>query len=309
VSLDQLRSVLHDSGVSLATINFAGAMTCTVTRSDATFDENAALAAWARGDDPTIAGDGAAVQPAIAVDAVTRQQQRLRAAAQPSDGQAAFVDDGSLKAALVVDLAARLHLPAESLQMDFRADDRGTLGLRSPQFQFQIQPFKPRADLGEQRWIVSITSGASTRKAQIVASARAWQDQVIVTRPIGFKQSIAGDSVDVRRVLVDRINTDPLVPIEVVIGSAASRELPAGTVVTSRLITPVELARPGQLVTVVMRRGGIEVRTVATALQAGSYGQLIRVKFEKSREQIDVRLTGPQFAELGDTDARSASAN
>ena len=39
ISLDELRQTLHDAGVNVAMIRFAGPVSCTVTRSDVKYDE------------------------------------------------------------------------------------------------------------------------------------------------------------------------------------------------------------------------------------------------------------------------------
>ena len=47
VSIEDLRQTLHDSGANLGLIRFAGATSCTVSRSDVKYDEAAALQQWA----------------------------------------------------------------------------------------------------------------------------------------------------------------------------------------------------------------------------------------------------------------------
>ncbi|MFT3785330.1 MAG: flagellar basal body P-ring formation chaperone FlgA [Tepidisphaeraceae bacterium] len=313
IDLDQIRTILHDAGVNLATINFSGAGTCVITRSDVQFDEGKALQAWAAGSQDA-APDGANAQPTLVVDAVTTQGQRLHttvgqtgASAQGSSNPAQVqpaVDD-TLRGLLTLDIARRLKLPVDTLQVDFRPEDAPTLGLPTSQFQFKLDVQKG-SDLGEQRWLVSVATGAAARKVQIVATARAWQDQVLVARPIAFKQTISADMLEARRVLVDRMGDWPA-KLEVAVGSAAARDLRPGMVLTGRMISPVELARPGQLVTIVMRRGGVEIKTIATAMEAGSFGQIIRVKNDANKQQFDVQLTGPQTAVGGDAIQASAS--
>src|SRR4051812_34620985 len=43
IDIESLKSTLHDAGVGLANIKFAGAMACTVNRSDVEIDERTAL--------------------------------------------------------------------------------------------------------------------------------------------------------------------------------------------------------------------------------------------------------------------------
>ena len=65
------------------------------------------------------------------------------------------------------------------------------------------------------------------------------------------------------------------------------------------MVDAVPLVRPGQLVSITVMQGMIQVKSVARALDTGCFGQTIRVKSESSREPFEVIVTGPQTATLG----------
>jgi flagella basal body P-ring formation protein FlgA len=69
-------------------------------------------------------------------------------------------------------------------------------------------------------------------------------------------------------------------------------------VLTSRLVNPVELVKAGQYVTVSLRQGAVQIKSVAKALESGSHGQTIRVRNEATKEIFQVMLTGPQTATM-----------
>jgi flagella basal body P-ring formation protein FlgA len=48
----------------------------------------------------------------------------------------------------------------------------------------------------------------------------------------------------------------------------------------------------------------VQIRTVATAMEAGSYGQTIKVKSEQNQSVYVVTMTGPQEAVMGPAPAR-----
>src|SRR3712207_7014581 len=55
-------------------------------------------------------------------------------------------------------------------------------------FKFNVQPRRAR-DLGDVAWDVTITGAVGgSRKAQIRCTARAWQNQVVVARPLTRRQ-------------------------------------------------------------------------------------------------------------------------
>jgi len=67
------------------------------------------------------------------------------------------------------------------------------------------------------------------------------------------------------------------------IGQEAAEDLRPGTVMTSQLVNAVPLVKPGQLVTVNLRRGMVSLRSVARAMEQGAMGQTIRVRNENTR--------------------------
>src|SRR5690606_36228000 len=104
--------------------------------------------------------------------------------------------------------------------------------------------------LGRVSWDVIIEADGQTQKARLTGTARAWQQQLVVTKPLAFKQIIREDDVVDRRTLVDHLGDAPLLRPEQAIGRMAAMELKPGTVLTARMVDAVPLVRPGQLVTV-----------------------------------------------------------
>ena len=61
------------------------------------------------------------------------------------------------------------------------------------------------------------------------------------------------------------------------------------------------MPHPGQFVTITITSGSVRVKTVARAMDAGTFGQTIRVKNEATKDIYEVTLTGPQTAEMVST--------
>ncbi len=66
ISVDEIRQMLHDAGVNLALIQFAGPLACTVNRSDVEFNENEALDDWIAARQPKTEKTDASPSPAQA---------------------------------------------------------------------------------------------------------------------------------------------------------------------------------------------------------------------------------------------------
>jgi len=286
IALDDVRGTLRDAGVNLAVIRFAGTTYCTVTRGDFANGERAALQQWI--------DERAAAAPAPAPTPTTMPVSR-EADADPSIR--------SLRSMLLTDLSQRLNLPIDKLQVSFDPKDTNLLNLSEPNFHFDIQPRRVR-DLGEVNWMVSIVTDAAAvarQKVSVVASARAWQDQVIMARPVTCRGVIRDEDVSQRRVLIDHVDETPVLTRAQVVGQQAARDLDMGTVMTARMVEAVPLAKTGQYVTVMLNQGSVQIKTVAKAMEPGSFGQTIRVKNEATREMYEVTLTGPQLAMMGAT--------
>jgi flagella basal body P-ring formation protein FlgA len=309
LTVRDVRETLHDAGVNLAVVRFAGAVSCTVARTDVRFDERTALEEWVANK------ESAAAKPAlIETPATAAARARAAAASAPktlvTEGAAkpaslvtkpaAVTEDKTyktLKDYLVAEASERLSIPAEQLQFHFNPADQKLLNLSEPQFQFNLTPPR-RKSLGEVTWGVAVIADGQSQKASITAEVRAWQNQLVVNKPLGYRQVIRDEDVVDRRALVDQLIDDPLVTRDQVVGQMAGRELKSGTVLTAKLIEPAVLVKSGQLVSIVLTQGAIQAKSVARAMEQGTYGQSIRVKNEVTGNVFDVVVTGPQAARL-----------
>src|SRR5207248_4161090 len=116
----------------------------------------------------------------------------------------------TLRDLLAADVAQRLNLAPETLQVDFKPLDEKVLNLSEPLFKFQIEPTRVR-NLGNVEWDVTIITETGNRKITIAAAARAWQNQEIRSKPLGYRQLIQEGDVVEKRVLVDALPDDALV--------------------------------------------------------------------------------------------------
>jgi flagella basal body P-ring formation protein FlgA len=296
LSLDEIRSTLSDAGVNLAVIRFAGATGCTITRGDTAAPADGSLQQWI--DEKQLAAKPTAFAPTtqpILASLVTGQ----------SAADLECNPFHTLRQRLMIDLSQRLNLPMEKLQVSFDPKDTNLLNLSEPNFRFDVQPRRVH-DLGDVSWDVSILTDGGDKKVPVMAHARAWENQLVLSGPVAYKQVLREENLTERRVLVDHLDDTPVLNKAQVIGQEASRDLETGTVMTARLVESVPLAKAGQYVTVTLSQGTVQVKTVAKALEAGSYGQSIKVRNEATKDVFDVTLTGPQTANMGPINSAEA---
>ncbi len=313
LTMKELREILHDAGVNLAMIRLVGATMCTVARSDVRYDEKSALDQWIAAKESgtakprliesplkmSVVGKPAGVvdgSPDVPVEVKPVRPVAAQAAPIPVP-QPEERSVKTLRELLVAEMAERMGLPATELQFHFNPADERVLNLSEPLFKFGI--VAPRyKNLGDVNWEVSIIAEGGSQKVTIAATVRAWQKQLIVNRPIGFRQVINESDLIERRTLVDRLSEDPLVTREQTVGQMAERDLKPGTVMTARLIEPTILVKSNQLVSISMAQGGIQAKSVARSTEQGILGQSIRVKNESTGDSFDVIVTGPQAAKM-----------
>jgi flagella basal body P-ring formation protein FlgA len=276
ITVSDITQTLHDAGVNVAMINFAGAGQCEVSRSDAQTDGQQTVQQW--------------------LDA-----QPAAAKASPGDGEPKTDPDyHPLRDLLVEDLADRLGIAVPDMQVTFGAQDEKLLSLAEPLFHFDISPSRARA-LGTVSWEVTVLAGTTSKRVTVSAVARAIENQVVVAEPIAAHTVLSAANFTTRRKLVDSAPGRQFLTLEQCVGQEAAEDLHPGTVMTSRLVMPAPMVKPGQLVTVNLRRGTIELRSVARAMEQGTMGQTIRVRNENTRDVLEVQVTGPKEARLGDT--------
>jgi len=277
VTLRQLRDTLEGAGINLALVSFNGATKCAVNRCDDAVIEQTALQQWSN---PPQAIEASATQPPV------NQSPRPDAA-----------DAGplrSLRSLLAADLCARLGLDPNSVELSFNSTDDKILNLAEPYFQFQITPRQVRT-LGDVSWDVTIAANGQKQKASINALARVWLTETIMARPVGYQQRIEANDVDEKRILVNHLTNQTLLTRSQAVGQSAARELKPGTILSADMVAPVLLARQGELITVTINQGSVQITAVAKALEPGSLGQTIRARGDVDATKLfDVTLTGPQ---------------
>ena len=307
IDIEEVKGTLRDAGVNMAVIKFAGATSCTISRTDVQFDEGQALQQWITAHSPASEQVAAPTDAANVssgnskpVATVEEKQPTIVAAAKepPSPQAEPPAAYRTLRDLLIEDLSKRTNLSRDVLQVDFAAKNESALNLAEPHFKFNIEPRRVR-NLGEVAWEVTILADAGSQKLFVTATARAWQEQVVVMKPLAFKQIIRDEDIIERRTLVDALGEDPLLARNQVIGQQAAREIKPGTILTARLIDAVPLVKPGQYVTISLQQGGVTVKSVAKAVEGGAFGQTIRVKNETTKDIFEVVVTGPQAARMG----------
>jgi flagella basal body P-ring formation protein FlgA len=266
VTVDQIKSALHDAGVNLSAIRFSGAASCAVVvgNADVAVPVNSESAKRQAAD-----GDRVAAPKPIVAD----------------------VAQTPLKDLLLADIRERLKMSADQLQVDFDAKDAAVLAITSPKCRIDFDAGETGKTLGPVVWNVVIQNDMSEQKATIAATARAWEDQVVLTRPLSRGQAFMKNDLAPRRVLVDTPTAQPVTNVDDALGQVASRAMKRGDVLTVADTDAPVIMQAGQPITVSLKIGDNTVDTIATAMDSGKKGSAIRARNNANGDIYRVRVT------------------
>lgn len=129
--------------------------------------------------------------------------------------------------------------------------------------------------------------------------AEAQAEVAILARPVARGERIARDDLASRWLPAARLDGDALVDAADLVGQEAARRLPAGRVVRAADIRAPRLVRKDEPVTLVYRRGGLDLVSGGTALDSGGEGDSIRVLNPSSNRALRGLVVGPRRVEVG----------
>tara|TARA_R110002072_G_scaffold136119_3_gene278003 strand:- start:10125 stop:11057 length:933 start_codon:yes stop_codon:yes gene_type:complete len=131
----------------------------------------------------------------------------------------------------------------------------------------------------------------------------AWQAGVFAQRPVlkvdvPRGTAITAALVEYQRVEVTTRPAASALKPEDMAHMQATRDLAAGHVVTESDVQRMHVLQRGDLVTLVVKKGRIEARSVATALEAGRIGDRVRVQVKSSGREVWATLVAKDLVEI-----------
>jgi flagella basal body P-ring formation protein FlgA len=145
---------------------------------------------------------------------------------------------------------------------------------------------------------VTLTGGETGR---IALQGRA-EEQVevpVLARPVPRGHRIEEDDLAEAWLAAARLDGDALVDPQALIGQEAGRRLAPGRVIRAADLRAPRLVRKDQPVTLVFRRGRLDLVTAGVALDAGALGDVVRVENPSSKRPLRGVVIGPRQVEVG----------
>lgn len=111
-------------------------------------------------------------------------------------------------------------------------------------------------------------------------------DTLVLTRPLAVGQSVTADAVRVETRDQAGLAAGALERPEQALGRIAARALAAGSPLMATDLRSPRLVRRGDQVTLIARRGGLEVRSLGRALGDAGQDEQVNVENSSSRRQV-----------------------
>ena len=242
-----------------------------MSRSDVEYDERTALQQWI---DATSSSAADRAAPATAP-----ADRRPPSASEPSDTTPVAVvaaDTARMSARCATCSIDRPRRRSSAwprrLQMSFQPAGRAAAQPRRAAVPLRGRAAAARRTSARCRWDVLIVDRPDdVQKATIAANARAWQDQVVVAKPLAMQAGHPRRGRD-RAPHAGRRTPRRAAAAHASRSSAAGRARPQARDGPDRADgRAVPLVKAGQFVTITLKQGAVSIKTVAKAMEAGSY--------------------------------------
>lgn len=225
--------------------------------------------------------------------------------ARPSGGPAASapasqpaVDENTLEGCLRAHLAGRVRKLGGTPMIQFSPAVNKLLPLSQPTYRFDIADRTDRL-LGMVAMEVTIREGKAVKQVVPVIAQVALRKSVVVSgRPINRGEVIALGDVVLADQTVEQVADIGASDTAPFIGQRVKRFIERGERLSSRDIEPLPLINRNDLVTVLVNRGGVQIKGVAKAMTSGGFGETVMLQNEASRQKFSAVITGPRTAEV-----------
>ncbi len=212
------------------------------------------------------------------------------------DGQVNRAPRASLEAKIRKMICERLRkyviAGKYKLKIEFNPVVRDLLALSSPAYQFDIRPQKRN-----QKWtglvglkVRVLKGGQIIQTVPLLVQVELSAKVMVAKHKINSKAIVTTNDVEwVWRDINQLRGRMPMTEDE--LSDHRSKHLiSAGTILTEDLFEPIPLVKRGQLVTVIYRNSGLEIKTVGKAMKTGCKGEIIPVRNERSKNVFSTKI-------------------
>ena len=155
----------------------------------------------------------------------------------------------------------------------------------------QIGFANPERTLGNTALLIRCTSGARW-KLHLPVKIEVFADVAVTDQPLVKGQILDVSTVRLQKTDISRLKNGYFADVDALDALEVRRNLPAGTVLTTRNLQPRTLVKSGQQVTLVLNYRGLQVKSSGRALQSARLGQRVRVRNDQSQRIVEGVVSG-----------------
>ncbi len=133
-------------------------------------------------------------------------------------------------------------------------------------------------------------NGVPTRRLQMSGWVDVFRPVVCAMRSIKRGQRITNDDIYIDRRNISRISDKVITDMNEIIGMIAKHTISEDTIIKKWMVEKPPVVRRGDIVTVVARKGDLQVTVPGRVLESGFRGDVIRVQNTMSRKEIYAKI-------------------
>lgn len=149
-----------------------------------------------------------------------------------------------------------------------------------------------RASVGS-RTTVIVSCQSPSWSMYLPVDVAVYNNAVVNVRPISRGEIINSDDLAIQKANITTLSHGFFDDMNEVIGLSATQNIKMNTVIKPRLIEKPVIINRGDLVSIIGKARGFEIRTSGIAMTEGTMGSSIQVKNTTSKKIIDSTVAGP----------------
>ncbi len=163
--------------------------------------------------------------------------------------------------------------------------------LKLPQCSQPLEGFIPNESIGTGRITVGIRcNGAKPWTVFTSGQVKQFLNVIVLTQPVRRGQTISRKNVMLKNVEVTHTDLHYFTGYDQVSGKQASRHLPSGAILDSRVVIPAKIIKRGEKVTIQASSEGLTITMSGYAMTDGVKDQRISVKNATSNRVIEAKV-------------------
>lgn len=212
-------------------------------------------------------------------------------------------DGNTLESRLREYILARLPNADGRIEIQFSRPGRKDLAKQSPKHRFDIRSKQSPLHFGLLSFEVNIqTEDAKPRTVTIVADVQLVQYVVVARRPINHGQLITRRDLKLEERGFSKRTAVGLTELSTAVGLQSRRFIRPGDMLEAKVLQARPLVERGDVVKILVRGSGLEIKTSGKAQSAGALGDVVTVRRDGTRRKqdlIEAVVAGPGLVTYG----------